>query len=48
MMCKGLFHRGLSQSGVALNTFALQKDLASKAKRLGEAVGAPLGQHVLW
>jgi bile salt-stimulated lipase len=41
-MSEGLFHRGFSQSGVALNTFALQKDAANKAKRLGEAVGCPI------
>ncbi|KAJ3621323.1 hypothetical protein MTP99_003474 [Tenebrio molitor] len=40
-MSKGLFHRGFSQSGVALNSFSLQKGALEKAQRLAEAVGCP-------
>ncbi|CAH1379637.1 unnamed protein product [Tenebrio molitor] len=40
-MSKGLFHRGLSQSGVALNPFSLQEDALKKAQRLAQAVGCP-------
>jgi bile salt-stimulated lipase len=40
-MSKGLFHRGLSQSGVALNSFSLQEDALTKAQRLADAVGCP-------
>jgi bile salt-stimulated lipase len=36
-----LFHRGLSQSGVALNSFSLQEDALKKAQRLADAVGCP-------
>ena len=38
---KGLFHRGFSQSGVALNTFSLQKEPLTKTKMLAQAVGCP-------
>ncbi|RZC39039.1 COesterase domain containing protein, partial [Asbolus verrucosus] len=38
-MSKGLFHRGFSQSGVALNSFSLQEQPLSKAKILADAVG---------
>ncbi|RZB84954.1 COesterase and/or Abhydrolase 3 domain containing protein, partial [Asbolus verrucosus] len=40
-MSKGLFHRGFSQSGVALNSFSLQEQPLSKAKILADAVGCP-------
>jgi bile salt-stimulated lipase len=40
-MSKGLFHRGFSQSGVALNSFSLQEDALKKAQRLADAVGCP-------
>jgi bile salt-stimulated lipase len=40
-MSKGLFHRGLSQSGVALNSFSLQEASLKKAQRLAEALGCP-------
>lgn len=42
-MSHGLFHRGFSQSGVALNSFALQDEPLAKAKILGTAVGCPVG-----
>jgi carboxylesterase type B len=40
-MSKGLFHRGFSESGVALNSFSLQEASLQKAQRLAEAVGCP-------
>jgi bile salt-stimulated lipase len=40
-MSRGLFHRGFSQSGVSLNSFALQDNPLGKAKHLGELVGCP-------
>ncbi|RZC38389.1 COesterase and/or Abhydrolase 3 domain containing protein, partial [Asbolus verrucosus] len=40
-MSKGLFHRGFSQSGCALNAWTLQNQPAEKAKILAEAVGCP-------
>jgi bile salt-stimulated lipase len=40
-MSKGLFHRGFSQSGVALNPWVLQEQPLAKAKLLGDAVGCP-------
>ncbi|EEZ97529.1 venom carboxylesterase-6 [Tribolium castaneum] len=42
-MSHGLFHRGFSQSGVALNSFALQEEALVKAKRVGAGVGCPIG-----
>jgi bile salt-stimulated lipase len=40
-MSKGLFHRGFSQSGIALNPWVLQEQPLAKAKLLGDAVGCP-------
>jgi bile salt-stimulated lipase len=40
-MSKDLFHRGFSQSGVALNAFSLQEASLKRAQRLAEAVGCP-------
>ncbi|RZB39767.1 venom carboxylesterase-6-like [Asbolus verrucosus] len=40
-MSKGLFHRGFSQSGCALNQWTIQKQPAMKAKILAQAVGCP-------
>ena len=37
-MSKGLFQRGYSQSGVAVNTFSIQEGALEKAKILAEAV----------
>ncbi|RZC41080.1 COesterase domain containing protein, partial [Asbolus verrucosus] len=41
VMSKGLFHRGFSQSGVALNSFTIQEQALNKAKILADAVGCP-------
>ncbi|XP_063906555.1 carboxylic ester hydrolase-like [Zophobas morio] len=38
---KGLFRQGFSQSGVALNSFSLQKEPLTKTKILAKAVGCP-------
>ena len=40
-MSVGLFQKGFSQSGVALNSYALQEEPLKKAKTLAEAVGCP-------
>lgn len=42
-MSKNLFHRGFSQSGVALNSFALQENALAKAKIIAKAVSCPVG-----
>lgn len=38
-MSRDLFHRGFSQSGVATNSWTLQKKALKKAKQLGESLG---------
>lgn len=38
----GLFHRGYSQSGTALNPWAFQEASLDKAKRLAVSVGCPI------
>ncbi|XP_044261974.1 venom carboxylesterase-6-like [Tribolium madens] len=42
-MSHGLFQRGFSQSGVALNSFVLQDEAARRARMVGEGVGCPMG-----
>nr|AAX58713.1 pheromone-degrading enzyme [Popillia japonica] len=41
-LSKGLFHRGYSQSGTALNPWAFQEASLDKAKRLAVSVGCPI------
>lgn len=38
---KGLFHRGISQSGSALNPWVLQENAREKAVKLAELLGCP-------
>ncbi|RZC33123.1 venom carboxylesterase-6-like [Asbolus verrucosus] len=40
-MSDGLFHKGFSQSGTALNPFAIQDEPLMKAKLLGASLGCP-------
>lgn len=40
-LSKGLFHKGISQSGTALNPWALQEAGLDKAKRLSVLMGCP-------
>ncbi|KRT86636.1 hydrolase, partial [Oryctes borbonicus] len=40
-LSRGLFHRGISQSGTAINPWALQEASLDKAKRLAALMGCP-------
>lgn len=42
-LSKGLFHRGLSESGTATICWIWQKEALRKAKVLGESLGCPVG-----
>lgn len=46
-LSRNLFHRGISQSGTALNHWALQKEPGAKAKKLAIILDCPISDQML-